>query len=830
MLDNIVPPNTFEATNLADKDGYVFLGKGPLVTTNNIQPLTNGSNCLSTFLFGSIKPGKNIRIDVPTDKDPNLFIDAKFFDFNPYSSSVSLCSSNVLYEVSSTSGDMHYFFRGLINDGSVDDKAWTIIEADDESFYVGYDGVTYYKQVDGTYTTNKLNTNPSAIVLKEHSLNIKNATEYLPNLFTHKLKDEYGNTTFYLNKLIAGNCMNIVDNGDTLTLHYDYSCARKTPCCDDSHYSGAGIYDPVSSSSDFIPGITCSSYATTYLVGYDFKEKLDIPYVYCDGGFCNWLLDTYTYSTSSAHLDLNDPLSPVVPYLIRSGMFYKVTADEISPGTFNWNLRIMKYSTYYSNCIDDEFSDYFLPLDRDHDKQENKVVRQDVQMLVLTLSESGSPVVFDRSNMVQPTGIYTYNKSETQSWISSTTPPEYEGSSTHLIMNISELFLDGPFYDRNDNTKAGVTAISNCAPYVVSSSSSLSDSNSMGSLQSSSSHSSHSSWSSWSSHSSHSSKSSQSSNSSQSFSSSSQSSMSSQSNSQTSESSSLASDTLYTVLIVMDGARYSDTFGSPMNIPSLMSITTSGAYNSSLYADNPATETIAGHDAMLTGRYEPISNTGSQNPSYPSFIQEWLYNVGIVSTSGIGFTDRAKMIFSKDKLLCLGKSTTAGSWNDYLPYVNAGVNGDGTGGYRTDANTFNIFKVHCISGANPPQLSMVSFAEPDTYAHAVNYSGYISAIQQTDAYIGEIWNTIQSHPLMANKTMMIVTNDHGRQADPNFDQHGGTTEPERHVMFVAIGPDIKSGYTTSTYRGLRDIPETIMYVLGMTKAYGDGNIMTEILK
>jgi hypothetical protein len=50
--------------------------------------------------------------------------------------------------------------------------------------------------------------------------------------------------------------------------------------------------------------------------------------------------------------------------------------------------------------------------------------------------------------------------------------------------------------------------------------------------------------------------------------------------------------------------------------------------------------------------------------------------------------------------------------------------------------------------ANPPQLSMVSFAEPDTYAHAVITQGYISAIQQNRRiYWMAIWNTNTISPL-----------------------------------------------------------------------------------
>ncbi len=279
--------------------------------------------------------------------------------------------------------------------------------------------------------------------------------------------------------------------------------------------------------------------------------------------------------------------------------------------------------------------------------------------------------------------------------------------------------------------------------------------------------------------------------------------------------------TPYVVVVVMDGVRLTESLGTPANIPNIMSIAGQGSLFSNFWVDTPATTTIPGHDAIVTGYYEGIANDGSENPLYPTFFQQYLYSINEKSNDIDGYSQKAKFITSKDKLACLTQCTTAGAWNLYRPWWNCGVNGDGTGGYRSDALTHALFKTECL-GVTPPRISMVSYASPDTLAHASDWAGYINAIQTCDGYIGEIWALIQAHPLMKDNTYLIITSDHGRAADPNFNNHGGTSDSERQVLTVIAGPDVKSNFTESTRYDTVDIHQTISNVLSIDNPYGTG--------
>ena len=99
------------------------------------------------------------------------------------------------------------------------------------------------------------------------------------------------------------------------------------------------------------------------------------------------------------------------------------------------------------------------------------------------------------------------------------------------------------------------------------------------------------------------------------------------------------------VILVMDGARYSETWGdsSQQYIPRMVvDLAPLGVINTAFENLGP-TLTVSGHTAMCTGVYQAINNGGFQLPDNPSFFQYWLSMTESDSTD-------AWVISSKDKL------------------------------------------------------------------------------------------------------------------------------------------------------------------------------------
>ena len=101
-----------------------------------------------------------------------------------------------------------------------------------------------------------------------------------------------------------------------------------------------------------------------------------------------------------------------------------------------------------------------------------------------------------------------------------------------------------------------------------------------------------------------------------------------------------------------------------------------------------------------------------------------------------------------------------------------------------------------------PSLVLINLRDVDAVGHApdinddgipdFDFDDYISSIRNADRLVNLLWNFIQSDDHYQDKTTLIVTTDHGRDAD-NYRNHGWPFHSHRHALFLALGPDIQSG-------------------------------------
>lgn len=281
--------------------------------------------------------------------------------------------------------------------------------------------------------------------------------------------------------------------------------------------------------------------------------------------------------------------------------------------------------------------------------------------------------------------------------------------------------------------------------------------------------------------------------------------------------------TEHVIIIVIDGPRYTETWGQVTQqfIPFQQNLKSQGVFYSSFY-NNGVTSTVPGHTAITTGVYQNIDNGGNDLPSSPSIFQAWTKKY-----------DKSKndawIIASKDKLEVLNNCNSLKWKGKFMPSTNCGWNGLGTG-YRPDSITVN--STFQILDEFAPSMVLINFRQPDYSAHQNDWNGYIAGIQQTDVYINQIWEYIQNNPKYANKTALFITNDHGRHLDANggFGNHGDECEGCRHISLLAIGPDFNQGLTVSEPHEQTDISATIAKLMNFGFASGDGKELNSIFK
>ncbi|MHA6247265.1 alkaline phosphatase [Pontibacter sp. CAU 1760] len=266
------------------------------------------------------------------------------------------------------------------------------------------------------------------------------------------------------------------------------------------------------------------------------------------------------------------------------------------------------------------------------------------------------------------------------------------------------------------------------------------------------------------------------------------------------------------VIVVIDGPRYSEMWGeAPGHIPNMATKLKPKGTLYSYFQNDGYTYTNSGHAAITTGVNQPIDNYGEEFPANPSIFQYWRKATGKPASD-------TWIIASKDKLHILANTTDSAWHNQFLPSVNCGVNGPGTG-YRADSLTLATAKE--IMTANHPSLVLINFMEPDGYAHAGNWDYYIRGISRSDQYVKELYDFLRKDKFYRKNTALLITSDHGRHLDgiaTGWQDHGDNCDGCRRINLLALGPDFKKNTVMEAGGSLVDIAPTVSKLLGFAMA------------
>ncbi|NIM18709.1 MAG: hypothetical protein GTO51_00440 [Candidatus Latescibacteria bacterium] len=276
-----------------------------------------------------------------------------------------------------------------------------------------------------------------------------------------------------------------------------------------------------------------------------------------------------------------------------------------------------------------------------------------------------------------------------------------------------------------------------------------------------------------------------------------------------------ADSLLKVIVVVIDGSRYTETFGDPSHswIPFMWNELKAQGTILTNFWNEGLTQTNPGHASLATGTWQTIANDGTERPDKPTFFEYFRKTLAIPDSLTF-------VVVGKSKLNICSYSTRVGYGEPYGARVEAG--------FANDTATFNALLSNL--DANHPRLVLVNFADVDRKGHSGIWTDYLDAIQTADSLVFELWMHLMNNLFYAGTTYLFITNDHGRHDDDHggFQGHGDSCEGCRHVMFFAMGPKIREDYVVSGVHTQIDVCPTVGALLGFDTPLADGDVISEM--
>jgi hypothetical protein len=203
-----------------------------------------------------------------------------------------------------------------------------------------------------------------------------------------------------------------------------------------------------------------------------------------------------------------------------------------------------------------------------------------------------------------------------------------------------------------------------------------------------------------------------------------------------------------------------------------------------------------GYNEMLTGSPDDRVDSNDKKPNPNVSVLEWLNGRSEFRDRVAAYcswdcfpyilnVDRSKLFVNAGAMPMRGGVITDRQrlLNDLIEQTTAPSDG-----VRHDSLTFYAALEHLK--AKHPRVLYISFDQTDDFAHDGRYDLVLSQAHQLDAFLRQLWETLQSTSDYRDKTSLIVSADHGRgDAPTEWKNHGKKTEGAEFIWIAAIGPD-----------------------------------------
>ena len=282
--------------------------------------------------------------------------------------------------------------------------------------------------------------------------------------------------------------------------------------------------------------------------------------------------------------------------------------------------------------------------------------------------------------------------------------------------------------------------------------------------------------------------------------------------------------TKHVFIVVMDGVRYSETFGDPTRklIPHLDRDLRPQGSLFTRYYNRGVTVTRQGHSTLISGTWQTVPNGG------PRLTRPTLFEY--YRDEKRAPPPKCWSIFAKGPYAFDHYSSHPAYGSRYAGrHAHGGRQGDGLTENAPEGDAAVVNRVIEVMKTDQPDVVFINFGHTDHVGHgAKDISEYYAAITNCDEQMGRLWNAIQSDPHYRDTTTVFFTNDHGRHTN-DFHSHGDHCEGCEHIMLLALGPDIRKGAVVEKEALQIDVAVTAAELMGLQTPLATGRVLAECL-
>ena len=207
-----------------------------------------------------------------------------------------------------------------------------------------------------------------------------------------------------------------------------------------------------------------------------------------------------------------------------------------------------------------------------------------------------------------------------------------------------------------------------------------------------------------------------------------------------------------------------------------------------------------GYSEMITGHADPRidRNDAPANPNLTVF--EWLeHQAGLGGRVAVfGTWDAFPRIFNRER----SRLPIRAAWE--TPFAADAGPAEATIN-RLYATTTRLWSDVAYDGfmqaavleyvrTQHPRVLFVGYGETDEWAHSRRYDQTLASAHRVDAFIAELWRTMQAIPQYRGRTTFIITTDHGRGGTlTDWTDHGRDVAGAENIWIAVLGPDTPGG-------------------------------------